>query len=92
VARLKRYAEYRQTDACWRDWASFDDFRVLVSVPSTGRSDKELANNLLKRLRTELPATFIWIASDADWRADIMGSIWRTPRDYDARAYSFHDI
>lgn len=85
--KLERYDKYRKSAKCKKEWVYFDDFRVCVVV-----KNRERADNLLKKLAGTLPYRFIWITTEEDYKRDIMGSIWRTPKDWQGRSWSFNDV
>jgi hypothetical protein len=83
LRRLHRYAAYQGSAACRRDWAWFDEFRVVIVVASEARR-----KNLLARLAADLPLPMFWLAVEG---SDLSGPAFRTPCDYEERAYSFLD-
>jgi len=84
VTKLKRYSTYRRSPACRRDFKHFDDFRVIVVVKNAERRD-----NLLKKLSAVLPHGFIWITTEREYKENVLGRIFRTPKDHERAAYSF---
>jgi hypothetical protein len=87
IKRLQRYDSYRKSDQCKQDWKLFRDFRVLLSVPT-----EELRSNFLVRLAKELPYTWIWVTTEAEWARDITAEIWLTPRDYATTSHSLLNV
>jgi hypothetical protein len=83
IAKLRKYASYRRSAACRREFVHFDDFHVIVVLATAERQ-----KNLLDVLTRVLPARFIWTTTEADYRSDICGPIFRTPSDYAYTAYS----
>jgi hypothetical protein len=87
AARLAAYETYRRSDRCAADWKLFRDFRVLLAV-----SSEELRANLLARLEGALAVRWIWITVADHWHEDLLGKIWKTPRDQRSHCYSLLDI
>ncbi len=93
LGKLEKYDALRRTPRCRKDWEHFDDFRTIWVVPASGRhSARELADNLLKRLSEKYPYRWIWVTTDDEYRADIGGAIFKTPRDFSQVAYSLLDV
>jgi hypothetical protein len=86
-AKLKRYARYRKTIGCRRDWVYFDDFRVVVVM----RNEKRRLN-LLQKLRTAIPHHFVWTTTEDLYRGDILGQIFLTPKDFGERTHSLLEL
>jgi hypothetical protein len=84
ITKLKRYAAYRRSADCRREFKHFDDFRVIVIV-----ANAERRNNLLKTLSAVLPYSFIWVTTEAEYKESVLGSIFRTPKDHERVAYQF---
>ena len=82
ITKLRRYAAYRGSDACRREFIHFDDFHVIVVVKNTERQ-----RNLLDQLAMALPSPFIWTTTDADYRRDMLGEIFLSPHDYRSSAH-----
>jgi hypothetical protein len=74
MAKLQRYAAYRRTPLCERDWRYFSDYRVVVVVATDERR-----RNLLETLGRVLAKRFIWITTAADVASRIGGAIFRAP-------------
>lgn len=74
MAKLQRYAGYRRTPLCRREWRYFSDYRVLIVVES-----EERRANLLRTLTTALPKSFIWITTRNEVREQIAGAVFRAP-------------
>ena len=83
ITKLKRYAAYRKSSACRREFKHFDDFRVIVVVTSAERRD-----NLLQKLAAVLPHGFIWVTTEPEYKENALGQIFRTPVDHERTAYS----
>jgi DNA-binding transcriptional ArsR family regulator len=87
MRKLGRYYEYYDSTVCKKEWGSFEHFRVVV-VQRT----EERRNNLLQELRQRFNHRMFWLTTEPLYKADIGASIFRTPKDLDARDYSFLDI
>jgi len=60
--------------------------RIYISLPTPERADR-----YLQKL-ADIPkakSSKIWITDEDSWRKEILGPIWRTPKNYlDGRTYS----
>jgi hypothetical protein len=83
VAKLRRYEAYRRSPDCRREYKHFDDYRVIVVVANAARQ-----RNLLQKLAGILPSPFIWTVTIEECETDMLGKIFRTPRDYTDQVYS----
>jgi hypothetical protein len=83
MRRLGKYYEYFGTDKCKKEWIDFRQFRVIVIQ----RTD-EHRENFLRQLNKEYSHRRFWLASEAGYKADIIGKIFLTPKDYQNIAYS----
>lgn len=57
--------------------------RVLILMPTKTRAD-----NYLKKLSQILPSSHIWVTDYDSWISDVLGKIFRTPKNYETRQYS----
>jgi len=73
MTKLKRYAAYRRTPQCHREWRYFSDFRVVVVVETEDR-----CANLHRTLAESLPQRFIWLTTAENARSRIGGTIFRS--------------
>ena len=76
IAKLRRYADYRRSDQCRREWQHFSDFRVVVVLANAERRE-----NLLRALGTRLPDRAIWTAAQEDIERNVGGAIFYAPTD-----------
>jgi hypothetical protein len=84
VRKLKRYAEYFDTDECERDW-HFRKFRVIIVQKSETRKQ-----NLLNAISNF--GRMFWLTADTQYKLDIGGEIFKTPKDCDTTDHSFLEI
>jgi hypothetical protein len=87
ITKLKRYAAYRRSADCRREFKHFDDFRVVIIVANVERR-----NNLLNRLSVVLPQGFVWVTTESEYKENVLGNIFRTPKDRERFFYSFSDV
>jgi hypothetical protein len=87
IRKLGKYYEYYGTDKCEKEWFDFRHFRVIV-VQRT----EERRKNLLKQLNTQFNHRTFWLATEADYKENIGGAIFKTPKDYGTAAYSFLSV
>jgi DNA-binding transcriptional ArsR family regulator len=87
MRKLGRYYEYYDSIDCKKEWGSFEHFRVVVVQRTEDRR-----SNLLQELRLRFNHRMFWLTTEPLYKADIGASIFRTPKDLDARDYSFLDI
>ncbi len=87
MRKLGRYYEYYDSTDCKKEWGSFEHFRVVVVQRTEDRR-----NNLLQELRLRFNHRMFWLTTEPLYKQDIGSSIFRTPKDLDARDYSFLDI
>jgi hypothetical protein len=85
VRKLGKYYDYFDSKDCEKEWG-FKQFRVIVVVRN---ADKQY--NLCERL-TEFKHRMFWVTTEPAYKENIKGSIFKTPKDYDAKAYSFLDL
>jgi hypothetical protein len=86
-AKIARYARYRKTATCKREWLYFEDFRIAIVV-----KNEERRQNLLGKVAHTSPYRFIWVTTEDLCRANILGSIFLTPKDFGERSYSLADV
>ena len=84
MRKLGKYYEYYGTDKCEKEWLDFRQFRVIVIQ----RTD-ERRENLLRQLNKEYNHRMFWLATEASYKTDIGGEIFRTPKDWEKVGYSF---
>jgi len=82
LRKLLKYYEYFNSTDCEKEWG-FRQFRVVVVQRSEARRE-----GLLARLRTELPHRMFWLTTEAEYRENIGGAIFKTPRDDAPVAFS----
>jgi Replication-relaxation len=73
VRKLVRYADYFDSGTCLRDW-NFRRFRVVVVQRTKGRRD-----HLLRLLRERCSHQMFWLATEAAYKEDLAGPIFRSP-------------
>lgn len=87
IRKLAKYHAYYGTDACQKEWTDFRQFRVIV----TQRND-ERRENLLKQLNKEFNHRMFWLTTEEDYKRDIGGEVFKTPKDFEKVAYSFLSV
>ena len=87
IRKLGKYYEYYGTDKCEKEWLDFQHFRVIV----VQRTD-ERRKNLLKQLNKQFNHRTFWLVTEADYKENIGGAIFKTPKDYETAAYSFLSV
>jgi hypothetical protein len=87
MRKLGKYYEYYNSTDCKKEWGSFEHFRVVVVQRTDDRR-----TNLLQELRLRFNHRMFWLTTEQLYKQDIGASIFRTPKDLDARDYSFLDI
>lgn len=87
MKKLGRYYEYQGSEECRRDWKHFERFRVIVVLKNDDRR-----RNLLKALAGRYKTRTFWVTTEPLYREKPAGPIFLTPKDHDAKAYSFLDI
>jgi hypothetical protein len=83
LRRLHRYASYHGSDECQADWNWFDEFRVILLVPTERRRD-----NLVEKLSGDLALPIFWLGVEG---SDITKHVFRSPADSVDRRYSLFD-
>jgi len=71
IRKLRKYYEYFDSTDCEREWG-FRQFRVIV-VQRTEPRHEGLLNGGSHRM--------FWLTTEASYRADIGGAIFKTPKD-----------
>jgi hypothetical protein len=104
--KCEPYQKLYGSEACLREWGEFTEFKVILQFANAHEHDHFLdylagvcrctyrRGRLAHTCRPAAPlrqATF-WFTTDALISSDIGGSIFKTPRDYKTRAYSFLDL
>lgn len=87
IRKLAKYYEYYGTDKCEKEWLDFRHFRVVV----VQRTD-ERRKNLLKQLNALFNHRMFWLATEPDYKHNIDGAIFKTPKDYETVSYSFLSV
>ncbi len=83
LRKLRRYYEYFNSTGCEKEWG-FRQYRVIVVQRSEARRD-----GLLKGLQETCSHRMFWLTTEAAYRADIGGAIFRTPKDDAPVPFSF---
>jgi hypothetical protein len=83
IRKLAKYYEYYDTNECEKDWGS-KTYRVITVVRN---ADKQY--NLCERLAENYRHRMFWITTEPLIKGNLMGEIFRTPRDFRTTAYSF---
>ena len=84
MRKLGKYYEYYGTDACEKEWQDFRQFRVIVVQRTHERRE-----NLLKQLSKEYNHRMFWLTTEPEYKYEIGGDIFNTPKDYPNIGYSF---
>jgi hypothetical protein len=84
MRKLGKYYEYYGTDKCEKEWTDFRQFRVIVIQRTHERRE-----NLLKQLNKEYNHRMFWLTTEPEYKYDIGGDIFNTPRDWEKVGYSF---
>ncbi|MDR5727783.1 MAG: replication-relaxation family protein [Terriglobia bacterium] len=87
MRKLAKYYEYYNSTSCKKEWGNFQHFRVVVVQRTEDRR-----NNLLQELHMRFNHRMFWLTTEALYKEDIGASIFKTPKDLNARGYSFLDI
>lgn len=83
LRKLRRYYEYFNSTGCEKEWG-FRQYRVVVVQRTDARRE-----GLLKALREKYNHRMFWLTTEAAYRGDIGGAIFRTPKDDAPMAFSF---
>jgi hypothetical protein len=87
IRKLAKYYDYYNTDDCEKEWANFRQFRVIL-VQRT----EERRNNLCKAFVEKHRHRMFWLTTEPLYRQNIAGEIFLTPKDGQAKSYSFPNI
>lgn len=82
--KLRAYFEYRDQEAYRKRWPQMEDFRLVFTFPNEERLD----NFLAKASAEGFPYRMFFATTEASYQADMLGSIFRTPKDPDRASYS----
>jgi hypothetical protein len=83
LRKLRKYYEYFNSTDCEKEWG-FRQFRVVVVQQTDARRD-----GLLTLLRKTCNHRMFWLATEADYRENLGGAIFRIPKDNDPVGLSF---
>jgi len=83
LRKLRKYYEYFGSTDCEKKWG-FRYYRVVVVQRTGARRD-----GLLEALRKTGNHRMFWLTTEPEYRADIGGAIFRTPKDDAPVAFSF---
>jgi hypothetical protein len=83
LRKLRKYHEYFNSTNCETEWG-FRQFRVIVVQRSDVRRE-----GLLHVLRKHCPHRMFWLTTEAAYRSDIAGPIFKTPKDDATIPFSF---
>jgi hypothetical protein len=73
--KIVLYNEY------WKQYE--DEFRVLFVMPTKSR-----VYHFLAKIKNRFPFRRFWFTDEESYRANILGEIWWTPRDFKEETYS----
>ena len=83
LRKLRAYYEYFNSTDCEKEWG-FRQYRVIVVQRTDARRE-----GLLTALREKCSHRMFWLTTEAAYRADIGGAIFRTPKDDAPEKFSF---
>jgi len=83
LRKLKRYHKHFNSTRCEKEWG-FREFRIVI-VQRT----EERREGLLKSLRETVNHRMFTLTTEEDYRRDIGGTIFRTPKDTAPVAFAF---
>jgi hypothetical protein len=83
LRKLKKYYEYFNSTSCEKEWG-FRQYRVVVVQRTYARRE-----GLLTALRETCSHRMFWLTTEAAYRADIGGAIFKTPKDDAPVPFSF---
>ena len=83
MKKLAKYHAYYGTQDCRKEWG-FEQFRVIVVQRTADRS-----YNLLAALHQQFNHRMFWLTTEQRYKENIGGAIFRTPKDYADKVYSF---
>ena len=81
--KLRKFYDYFNSTDCEKEWG-FRQFRVVVVERSDARRE-----GLLTALREKCSHRMFWVATEAAYRKDIGGAIFKTPKDDAPVPFSF---
>ena len=83
LRKLQKYYEYFNSTDCEKEWG-FRQFRVIVVQRTDARRE-----GLLTALRKTYSHRMFWLTTEAAYRTDIGGAIFKTPKDDAPVPFSF---
>jgi hypothetical protein len=83
LRKLKKYYEYFNSTGCEKEWG-FRQYRVVVVQRTDARRE-----GLLKALRETSNHRMFWLTTEAAFRNDIGGAVFKTPKDDAPVSFSF---
>ena len=83
LRKLRKYYEYYNSTDCEKEWG-FRQFRVVVVQRTDARRE-----GLLKSLQEACSHRMFWLTTEAAYREDVGGAIFRTPKDDAPVPFSF---
>ena len=83
LRKLRAFYSYFNSTDCEKEWG-FRQYRVVVVQRSDARRE-----GLLKALREKCSHRMFWLTTEAAYREDIGGAIFKTPKDDAPVAFSF---
>jgi len=83
LRKLRRYYDYFNSTGCEKEWG-FRQYRVVVVQRTDARRE-----GLLTALRKTCSHRMFWLTTEAAYREDIGGAIFKTPKDDAPMAFSF---
>ncbi|MGA2186358.1 MAG: replication-relaxation family protein [Bryobacteraceae bacterium] len=83
LRKLRAYYEYFNSTGCEKEWG-FRQYRVVVVQRTDARRE-----GLLTALRERCNHRMFWLTTEAAYRVDIGGAIFRTPKDDAPEMFSF---
>ena len=81
--KLRKYYDYFNSTDCEKEWG-FRQYRVVVVQRSDARRE-----GLIAALREKCSHRMFWVTTEASYRSDISGAIFKTPKDDAPVAFSF---
>jgi len=86
MRKLSKYYDYYNSDQCQKEW-NFRLFRTIVIQRTDERRD-----NLLKAATSQFNHRTFWLTTEPLYKQHVGAEIFKTPKDYEQRSYSFLDI
>jgi hypothetical protein len=83
LRKLKTFYEYFNSTDCEKKWG-FRQYRVIVVQRTERRRE-----GLLKVLREKFPHRMFWLTTEEEYRRDMGGAIFKTPKDDAPVAFPF---